>query len=240
MVEPSGTSSNEGTDVRRFDGVLFDCDGVLVDSEGITNNVLREMLHELGWPITQEECVRLFIGRALKDQWAVILEHTGFRITDEWILSFRERRDERLRVQLTPMPGARDAVAEASLMFHGRIACATGADYAKAVMQLSVTGLSALFESRIFSGMDLPRTKPAPDVYLAAAKAIGIDPARALVVEDTASGVTAGIAAGATVLGLSVGTPTSTPPEKLIEAGATRVISAMHELPGAILALQTE
>lgn len=214
-----------------FDGVLFDCDGVLVDSELITNGVLREMLHELGWAISAEDCIRLFIGRALKDEWEPILERTGFRITDDWIARFRERRDERLRAELTPIPGAREAVAAANARFAGRIAVATGADLAKARMQLELTGLAPLFGDRVLSGMDQPRSKPAPDVYLAAAATIGIDPARAIVVEDTVSGTTAGVAAGATVLGFSPDGPTRTAPEALRAAGAAAVFSRMDELP---------
>lgn len=215
---------------RRFPGVLFDCDGVLVDSEPLTNGVLRDMLHELGWPISAEECVRIFIGRALKDQWPVILEHTGVRIDESWIAEFRARRDERLRLHLTAIPGAYEAVAAAASVFDGRVACATGADLAKATMQLEVTGIAPLFGDRVFSGMDQPRSKPAPDVYLAAAKALEIDPADALVVEDTVSGVIAGVAAGATVIGLSAGGPASTDPEELLAAGASRVCAEMSQV----------
>ncbi|WP_084821188.1 MULTISPECIES: HAD family hydrolase [unclassified Leucobacter] len=217
-----------------FDGVLFDCDGVLVDSELITNGVLREMLHELGWAISAEDCIRLFIGRALKDEWEVILDRTGFRITDEWIGLFRERRDERLRAELSAIPGAREAVAAASERFAGRIAVATGADLPKARMQLELTGLAPLFGGRVLSGMDQPRSKPAPDVYLAAAAAVGIDADRAIVVEDTVSGTTAGVAAGATVLGFSPEGPTRTAPEALRAAGAAAVFTRMDELPGLI------
>ena len=231
--QPTATA-HESTAIpgRGFDGVLFDCDGVLVDSELITNGVLREMLHELGWPLSEEECIRRFIGRALKDEWEVILERTGFRITDEWIARFRERRDERLRAALTAIPGAHDAVSAASERFGGRIAVATGADLAKARMQLELTGLAPLFGDRVLSGMDQPRSKPAPDVYLAAAAAIGIDPTRAIVVEDTVSGTAAGVAAGAAVLGFSPEGPTRTAPEALLAAGAVAVFTRMDELPG--------
>lgn len=215
---------------RGFTGVLFDCDGVLVDSEPLTNGVLREMLHELGWPITEQECISLFIGRALKDRWHVILEHTGVRIDEGWITEFRERRDQVLRQHLVAIPGAYDAVATASRVFDGRIACATGADLAKATMQLEVTGIAPFFGDRVFSGMDLPRSKPAPDVYLLAARTLGIDPSDAIVVEDTVSGVTAGVAAGATVIGFSSGAPTSTDPAELLAVGASRVCAEMKEI----------
>lgn len=224
----------EVSQVGRFAGVLFDCDGVLVDSELITNSTLREMLRELGWDVSAEECLRLFIGRALKDEWRVIQEHTGFRIDEAWLASFRARRDERLRASVTAIPGALEAVAWASDRFGGRIACASGADRPKIEMQLGVAGLAELFGNRVFSGMETPRSKPAPDVYLAAAAALGMDPATALVVEDTVAGVTSGVAAGATVLGFSSEGPVSTPADALLAAGAVRVFTRMSDLPALI------
>lgn len=220
-----------------FAAILFDCDGVLVDSEAITNGVLQEMLHELGWPISESECVERFIGRSLGDEWAVILEHTGVRIDDAWLTRFRRRRDERLR-HVRPVEGARAAVEAAAQATAGRIACVTGADRAKVEMQLRVTGLAELFGEHVFSGMEMPRTKPAPDVYLAAMTALRIEPASALVIEDSVAGTRAGVAAGATVFGYAAGALTSTSPAELIEAGATRTFAHMDELraivgPGA-------
>lgn len=225
----------------RFEAVLFDCDGVLVDSEAITNAVLREMLIELGWPISEADCVRLFIGRALAEQWPVILEHTGVRIDDSWIMEFRRRRDEGLRARVQPIAGVAAALAAivAPDAYGSRVAVASGADMGKITMQLSVTGLSEYFGGRLFSGMDTPRSKPAPDVYLAAAAGLGVSAAESAVVEDTVAGVQAGVAAGATVFGYTSGSLTSTAPEALIEAGATAVFSDMAELP-ALLGLPTE
>ncbi|MHA3723987.1 HAD family hydrolase [Leucobacter sp. HY1910] len=220
-----------------FAGVLFDCDGVLVDSEAITNGVLREMLHELGWPISEPECVALFIGRALKDQWAVILERTGFRIDDAWIGQFRARRDIALRERVTAIPGVLGALELIKSAYGTKIAVASGADRSKIEMQLSLTGLADFFGDRVFSGMEVPRSKPAPDVYLAAARALKIAPDRAVVVEDTVAGVTAGVAAGATVLGYSSGALTSAQPQALRKAGAVNVFQDMSELP--LLVCQT-
>jgi len=214
----------------RFSAVLFDCDGVLVDSESITNGVLRAMLVELGWEISARECIRLFIGRALRDEWAVILEHTGFRIDDVWLATFRARRDEALRMGLVPIPGALGAVEAVAALMGERFACVTGADRGKVEMQLKLTGLDRYFGSRVFSGMEMPRSKPAPDVYLAAAAALGIDPATAVVIEDSVAGVTAGVAAGATVFGFAPPGPTHAAPEVLRAAGAGLVFTDMDEL----------
>ena len=182
-----------------FDAVLFDCDGVLVDSEPITNGVLREVLNESGWAITPAECLAIFIGKAVRDERARIEAETGRPLTDDWMRAFYARRDVRLRAELKAMDGALQAVAAAHRHTAGRIACASGADKAKVVMQIEMAGMAPYFEDRIFSGHDLPRSKPAPDVYLAAAAHLRADPARCLVIEDTATGVQAGLDAGATV-----------------------------------------
>lgn len=185
----------------RFEAVLFDCDGVLVDSEPITNGVLRQMLNEAGWLLDQAECERIFIGKAVRDERARIEAETGRPLTEEWMRAFYARRDERLRAELRAMDGALEAVRAAHRHTAGRIACASGADKAKVVMQIEMAGMRPYFEDRIFSGHDLPRSKPHPDVYLAAAAHVRIEPARCLVIEDTATGVRAGLAAGATVWG---------------------------------------
>jgi beta-phosphoglucomutase-like phosphatase (HAD superfamily) len=116
----------------------------------------------------------------------------------------------------------------------GRIACASGADRGKVEMQLRKVGLYALFEGRIFSGHEMPRSKPFPDVYLAAAEALGVDPRRCAVVEDTVTGVTAGAAAGATVFGYSPGGPGHSPAEALRAAGAVHVFTDMAALPALL------
>ncbi|MBA4256850.1 MAG: HAD family hydrolase [Polaromonas sp.] len=184
-----------------FDAVLFDCDGVLVDSEPITNGVLRDMLHEAGWVLSQAECEHIFIGKAVRDERARIERETGRPLTEDWMRAFYARRDQRLRAELQAMAGALQAVAASHRHTQGRIACASGADRPKVVMQIEMAGMSPYFEDRIFSGHDLPRSKPHPDVYLAAATHLRVDPTRCLVIEDTATGARAGLAAGATVWG---------------------------------------
>jgi len=187
--------------IPRFDAVLFDCDGVLVDSEPITNGVLREMLVESGWAISADECERIFIGKAVRDERARIEQETGQALTEAWMRAFYARRDARLRAELQTVAGALDAVIAAHRHTLGHIACASGADRPKVVMQIGMAGMTPYFEDRIFSGHDLPRSKPHPDVYLAAAAHLGRDPAHCLVIEDTATGAQAGLAAGATVWG---------------------------------------
>lgn len=116
-------------------------------------------------------------------------------------------------------------------MYGGKIACASGADKAKVFMQLSLAGITGYLGDRVFSGRDCERSKPAPDVNLAAAAALGVDPATALVIEETATGVAAVMAAGATVFGSSSGGPASTAPQLRLDAGATGAFTRMDQLP---------
>lgn len=225
----------DGAGGAGFAAVLFDCDGVLVDSERITNSVLREMLHELGWAVSAADCFRLFVGRALVDEVGVITANTGFTVTDEWIAEFRSRRNEALVRDLEAIPGAVVAAQEVSRIFGGKLACASGADRPKIELQLRKVGLDEVFAGKIFSGMEMPRSKPAPDVYLAAAAALGVDPARAAVVEDTATGVRAGVAAGAVVFGYCPpDSPAHHAPQVLREAGATHIFTDMSDLPALL------
>lgn len=220
----------------RFDAVLFDCDGVLVDSEPITNGVLRDMLEELGWKLSPQECMRIFVGKAVKDEVALIEARTGQPITEDWMVRFRERRNEGLVNRVEAIPNAVPAVRLLHERFGGNIACASGADRFKVELQLQKCGLMPYFKGRIFSGHELPRSKPAPDVYLAAAAALGVDPKNCAVVEDTVTGVTAGVAAGATVFGYSPAEAGHDAPAALVKAGAAKIFTDMAELDGLLLA----
>lgn len=219
-----------------FDAVLFDCDGVLVDSEPITNGVLCQMLGEAGWALTPEQCMATFIGKTVRSEAARIEAHTGRPLTDAWMAEFYARRNARLVAELQPIDGAIEAVRAVHALLGGRIACASGADRQKVEMQLAQVGLAPYFAGRVFSGHEMPASKPAPDVYLAAAAAVGVAPARCLVVEDTVTGVAAGVAAGATVLGYHPGSAGHSPAQALRAAGAVHVLGDMRALAGYLLA----
>ena len=219
-----------------FDAVLFDCDGVLVDSEPITNGVLCRMLGELGWQLSLHECMAVFVGNTVMDKAALVQEKTGFALTPEWLAHFRAERNAALERDLQPVPGIQATVPAVFAALQGRIACASGADRIKVVLQIDKAGLMPYFDGRIFSGQEMPRSKPFPDVYLAAAAALGVDPTRCAVVEDTVTGVTAGVAAGATVFGYSPGGPEHATPQALRAAGATQVFTSMADLPALLAA----
>jgi len=125
----------------RFSALLFDCDGVLVDSEPITNGVLRDMLHELGWMLSTQECVHHFIGRAVKDQRELIEHHTRQPLTEDWLSAFRERRNQALEARLQAVPHIHAAMAALQPLFDQRMACASGADRFKVEMQLKKVAL---------------------------------------------------------------------------------------------------
>ncbi|HEX7888612.1 MAG TPA: HAD family phosphatase [Ramlibacter sp.] len=218
----------------RFDAVLFDCDGVLVDSERITNGVLRDMLEELGWTLSPRECMRIFLGKAVRDEQALIEANTGRPLTEEWMARFREKRNTMLLAGVRPIPNVAEAVARISDGVQGRIACCSGADRWKVEMQLVKCGLMPWFEGRIFSGHEMPRSKPAPDVYLAAMPPLGVTAPRCAVVEDTVTGVTAGVAAGATVFGYSPPEAGHDAPDLLRGAGAHIVFTDMAHLPALL------
>jgi HAD superfamily hydrolase (TIGR01509 family) len=183
----------------RFDAVLFDCDGVLVDSEPIVNRVLRDMLAERGWDLSEAACMRIFVGKMVRDEKARIERETGRPLTEEWLAAFRARRNAALEQELRVVPNAPAAVHAVHERLDARIACASGADRHKVELQLRKVGLHGYFDGRIFSGHEMPRSKPHPDVYLAAAAALAAAPRRCAVVEDTLTGAAAGLAAGATV-----------------------------------------
>ena len=210
------------------------CSSDLVDSEPITNGVLRDMLEEAGWALSPAECMRIFVGKALIEEVGLIEAQTGKKMNEAWMLQFRQRRDTGLRARLLPIDGAVEAVAAIHAKYAGRIACASGADRAKVELQLTMCALMPYFEGRIFSGYEQPRSKPFPDVYLAAAAALGVDAVRCAVVEDSVTGVMAGVAAGATVFGYSPAAVSHSSPTELLAAGAVKVLTDMTELPGLL------
>jgi HAD superfamily hydrolase (TIGR01509 family) len=210
-----------------FQAVLFDCDGVLVDSEAITCGALRDILDENGWRLSLAECMSHFVGHTVRSRAPLIEAHTGKPLTDAFMDEFYRRRNIRLENEITAIDGIHDAVRHVHERCEGRIAVASGADRYKVEMMLQRVGLAQFFEGRIFSGHEMPRSKPFPDVYLAAAAHLQVDPAQCLVVEDTAVGIAAGVAAGSAVWAYA---PPLAPTDVLLQAGAAKVFAHMNDL----------
>ncbi len=209
--------------MRHFDLIIFDCDGVLVDSEVSTNTVLRDMLNERGGKVTLAETMALFMGHSVSDSVARIESVIGRMPEATFYDEFLVRRDDALRNSVLPIPYIIETLPMLPLPF----AVASGAERAKMHLTLGRTGMLKQFEGRMFGKDMVAKSKPAPDVYLLAAKTLGVAPERCVVVEDTPSGTTAGVAAGMTVLGYCA----QNAPETLFAAGASAVFNDMRQLP---------
>jgi HAD superfamily hydrolase (TIGR01509 family) len=218
----------------KYDAVLFDCDGVLVDSESITNGVLREMLGNMGWKMSEAQCMGHFVGHLVQDQSELIKKHTGQQIDDAWIAAFRVRRNQALHESLMAIENIHEALDAITQLYGKKIACASGADRQKVVLQLTKTGLLHFFDGRIFSGVEMPKSKPAPDVYLAAAAALGADPKRCAVIEDSPTGARAGVAAGCTVFAFCPVSPSHSTPEAMRAVGSHQIFTNMADLPALL------
>ncbi len=215
----------------RFEALLFDCDGVLVDSESITCGVLRDMLEDKGWRLTLAECMGHFVGHTVRNRADLVFERTGWQLTEEWLQSFYQRRNAALEQGIRAVEGVHDLLRHAQARYGQCMAVASGADRYKVEMMLGRVGLIDFFSGRIFSGHEMPRSKPAPDVYLAAAAHLRADPKACLVIEDTPTGIAAGVAAGATVWAYS---PPGASAEALMQAGAVRVFQTMSQVQQAL------
>ena len=200
----TGASRETRAPARRlFDLVIFDCDGVLVDSERLALRLDAELLADVGWPMTESEQVERFVGRtemAMKDQ---IETRIGRVITAEWEV-FAARYVELFAAELVAIPGVADAIDAIQEAGYGTCVASSGG-HDKIRRNLTLTGLRARFGERIFSGEDVVHSKPAPDLFLYAAAAMQVPPDRCAVVEDSRAGVEAGRAAGMRVFAYAGG-----------------------------------
>ena len=205
--------------------VIFDCDGVLVDSEPISNRVMAEALTESGLPMSVEDCYRHFMGRSTRDCMQILAERFDHPVTAEFVDALGRRTLAALRAQVEPVPGIASALARIT----APMCVASSGPIAKMRTTLEATGLLDRFGDRLFSSTEVARGKPHPDVFLHAAAESGADPARCAVVEDSAVGVEAGIAAGMTVFGYAALSDAG----RLERAGA-RVFTDMRHLPALL------
>ena len=210
-----------------FGLVIFDCDGVLVDSERLSIRVDMVYLERLGWPMTEAEIVERFVGRSDADMRATIEAQLGGPIPADIDEEFETLYRETLERELEPVEGVA-AVLE-TLEREGVPVCvASSGTHAKIGRSLARTGLARFFDDRIFSATDVTHGKPAPDLFLHAAATMGVKPSRCAVIEDSAYGVQAALAAGMRAYGYAGGV---TPGERLRTAGGeVTLFDAMSEL----------
>ncbi|MGW5046829.1 HAD family hydrolase [Streptomyces griseoluteus] len=208
----------------RYDLILFDNDGVLVDSEPISNRHLAAYLTELGHPTTYDESIRDYMGSAMHRVHDIVLERTGEKLPVDFDDVFHARVFAAFKEELRPVAGVEEVLEK--LTADGVPYCvASSGSHERIRVGHRVTGLDRWFDDdRIFSSQDVGRGKPAPDLFLYAAERMGVAPERCLVVEDSPLGVQAARAAGMDVYGFTA----MTPPEKL--ADATQLFSGMGEL----------
>ncbi|MFG3105643.1 HAD family hydrolase [Streptomyces tendae] len=214
----------------RYDLVIFDNDGVLVDSEPISNRLLAGYLTELGHPTSYEDSLRDYMGGAMHRVHDLVLERTGRRLPSDFDDVFHGRVFAAFERELEPVPGAVDVLEK--LAADGVAYCvASSGSHERIRTGHRRTGLDRWFDDeRIFSSQDVGRGKPAPDLFLHAAERMGVAPERCAVVEDSPLGVRAAVAAGMDVYGFTA----MTPADKL--AGATRLFGDMGELADLVLA----
>ena len=211
---------------RSFDAILFDCDGVLVDSEPITLKVMTASLNAVGLPLSYDQVVQQFLGKSLPEEIPVIEAQLGKRLPLDFIAQFRADRNIALQRDIVAIPGVKDVICQLQSLGIA-FAVASGADCAKMRITLGNTGLLPFFEGAMVGSDMVAHTKPAPDVYLKAAQLLHVDPRRCVVIEDTPTGTRAGLAAGASVYGFS----RFTDAQLLVAAGVSETFSQMSDLP---------
>jgi HAD superfamily hydrolase (TIGR01509 family) len=207
----------------RTELVIFDCDGVLIDSERLAVKVDVELLRELGWPLSETEVIERFVGRSDRDTQAAIEAHLGRRLPDDWDAHVQSLYREVFADELAPVAGVLDALERITIP--SCVASSGTHEYLRYTLQL--TGLYERFAGRIFSAEDVARGKPAPDLFLHAAERMGARPGDCVVVEDSRSGVQAARAAGMRILAFAGGLS----PAELLEGPNTILFEDMRELP---------
>ena len=210
---------------------VFDCDGVLVDTERLTVGVEARVLTEMGWPHTPQEVVSRWMGRSSEAQLSEVRARLGAGtarrfdevLTAELLATFESELTavDGVPELLARLEGAEVDVCVASSGTHDRIR-----------LTLGLTGLLDRFGGRVYSASDVPHGKPAPDLFLHAATSMGVEPGACAVVEDSGYGVLAGVAAGMTVYGFGGGLA---PPAELVRAGAAVVFDTMTDLGDLLL-----
>jgi HAD superfamily hydrolase (TIGR01509 family) len=207
--------------------VLFDCDGVLADSEMMVNAIVAEQLTLLGWPLTAAQSREAFLGLALPDMVPRIEARVG-PLPDAWAEEISTLIAHEMAARTPAVPGAAEAVRRVAAAGVA-VAVASNSARAELAAKMRSLGLAGVFAGRVFSFEDVDRPKPWPDIYLAAAAACDAAPQDCVVVEDSVPGVRAGIAAGCRVLGFAREVPGA-----LLAAHGAEPFADMDALPGLL------
>ena len=209
--------------------MIFDCDGVLVDSERLAIKLEVQLLAELGWELTEAEIVERFVGISDGAMQQAIVEHTGRPLPDGWEASVTPRYRDAFEAELVAVPGVVDVLDR--LEAAGLKTCvASSGTHERMAFTLGLTGLDQRFAGRIFSATEVERGKPAPDLFVHAAARMGVAPPDCVVIEDSRPGVDAALAAGMRVIAYAGGV---TPPSRLTQPGV-EIILDMAEVPALL------
>ena len=212
----------------RFEAVIFDCDGVLVDSETLENQVFVECVAALGLNLTVAEAVELYKGRKLAECIADVEERLGRCVPDTFIPDFRAQSARVFQHHLQPIPGVEAAIQTVQARSVPFCVASSG-PREKIEANLGITGLLSYFQGAIVSAYEVGIWKPDPGLFLHAARTLGVPPETCAVIEDSLPGVQAGVAAGMTVFGYA----RDTSAETLAAAGA-QVFQDMRQLPALL------
>ncbi|WP_439374397.1 HAD family hydrolase [Bradyrhizobium sp. DASA03120] len=208
------------------DLIIFDCDGVLVDSELLSCRCLSEVLAEFGLVLSEEQALELFLGRSTKaiEQY---YRDLGRVVPDSFLPRLKSRVLETFAASLEPIPGVEAVISGLAVPF----CVASSSDIDRVSLSLDVTGLRAHFGDRLYTAQMVRHGKPAPDLFIHAAEKMRVDPSRTLVIEDSVSGVQAAKAAGMTVWGFVGGGHYRSRDRRTIlsAAGADRVFARMSD-----------
>jgi len=213
--------------------IIFDCDGVLIDSEGVASSVIARELTGLGWPMDADEAMRTFIGMSIADMVPMIEERLNRALHATWRPELAEKLVVALGEEVELIPGA-DTMLERVNAFGIEWRVASNSSDEEMAVKFSRTGIAHLTAGRTHSAASViargGRAKPAPDVFLAAASSAKADPARCIVLEDSRLGVTGAVAAGMTCYGFAP----HGGGEPLLAAGAKAVFADLHEIFGVL------
>jgi len=216
-----------------FSLVIFDCDGVLVDSEILSAEVEAEALSHLGVPVTSQDVMNRFLGLTQAELERKFEREYGIRLPPDHAQTTSQMLRKAYLTRLDPVPGVRKVIEELAVPF----CVASNSPPSKLGLGLSVTNLFELVYPNIFCSKLVARGKPAPDLFLYAAKTMGADPARAVVVEDSVVGIKAAKAAGMLAIGFVGGLHHMPPSDQaLIAAGADHIAQTMEDVQALITA----
>ena len=216
-----------------FSLVIFDCDGVLVDSEILSAEVEAEALSHLGVPVTSQDVMNRFLGLTQAELERKFEREYGIRLPPDHAQTTSQMLRKAYLTRLDPVPGVRKVIEELAVPF----CVASNSPPSKLGLGLSVTNLFELVYPNIFCSKLVARGKPAPDLFLYAAKTMGADPARAVVVEDSVVGLKAAKAAGMLAIGFVGGLHHMPPSDQaLIAAGADHIAQTMEDVQALITA----